>query len=168
MPVTLCVVSRYADPVATFDADAVDCRVSVFVDGLASSFGHDAVLRVTSLSLDVGDDDGITADFDAGSLRVVDDISDSNRAEIEKNAVKTLEAQKYQRIEFRSVSVKRDGDRARIEGDLTLHGVTNSITVNAQNDGKNWNAKITLDQRDYGIKPFSAMLGALKIKPNVE
>ncbi|HET9254088.1 MAG TPA: YceI family protein [Pseudonocardiaceae bacterium] len=152
----------------TFDADAVDCRVSVFVDGLASSFGHDANLRVTSLSLDVGDDDSITADFDAGSLRVVDDISDSNRKEIEKNAVKTLEAQKFQKIEFRSVSVKRDGDRARIEGDLTLHGVTNEITVNAENDGKNWNAKITLDQRDYGIKPFSAMLGALKIKPNVE
>jgi YceI-like domain len=168
MPVTLCVVASYADRVATFDADAVDCQVSVFVEGLASSFGHDAVLRVTSLSLDVGDDDGIVADFDAGSLRVVGNVSDSDRKEIEKNAVKTLEAQRYQKIEFRSTSVKRDGDRARIEGDLTLHGVTNPITVNAQNDGKQWNAKVTLDQRDYGIKPFSAMLGALKIKPNVE
>lgn len=26
---------------------------------------------------------------------------------------------------------------------------------------------VTLDQRDFGIKPFSAMLGTLKIKPTV-
>ena len=70
----------------TFDATAVDCRVSVFVEGVLTSFGHDATLRVTNLSLDVGDDDGITADFDASSLKVVDDISDSNRRDIERNA----------------------------------------------------------------------------------
>jgi polyisoprenoid-binding protein YceI len=168
MPVTLCVLPSYAHRVPTYDASAVDCRVMVFVEGALSSFGHDATLRVTNLSLDVGDDDGITADFDPASLRVVDNISDSNRKEIERNAEKTLEPRKYPKIQFRSVSVKRDGDRARIEGDLTLHGVTNPISLDAQNDGQRWNAKVVLDQRKFGIKPFSAMLGALKIKPNVE
>lgn len=152
----------------TFDAEAVDCRVSVFVDGMASSFGHDATLKVTSLSVDIGEDDGITADFDAGSLRVINDISDSNRRDIERNAEKTLESRKYPKIQFRSVSVVRDGDRARVEGDLTLHGVTQQISLDAHDDGRQWNAKVVLDQRKFGIKPFSAMLGALKIKPNVE
>lgn len=166
---TLCVPPSYSVRVPTFDAEAVDCRISVFVDGMAASFGHDAILQVTNLSLDVGEDDGIVADFDPGSLKVVDDVSsDSNRKEIEKNAEKTLEPRKYSKIQFRSVSVKRDGDRARIDGDLTLHGVTNEITVDARSDGQRWHAKIVLDQREYGIKPFSAMLGALKIKPNVE
>jgi hypothetical protein len=146
----------------------VDCRVSVFVDGMASSFGHDATLKVTSLSVDIGEDDGITADFDAGSLRVINDISDSNRRDIERNAEKTLEPRKYPKIQFRSVSVVRDGDRARVEGDLTLHGVTQQISLDAHDDGRQWNAKVVLDQRKFGIKPFSAMLGALKIKPNVE
>jgi hypothetical protein len=154
--------------VPTFDAEAVDCRVSVFVDGMASSFGHDATLKVTSLSVDIGEDDGITADFDAGSLRVINDISDSNRRDIERNAEKTLEPRKYPKIQFRSVSVVRDGDRARVEGDLTLHGVTQQISLDAHDDGRQWNAKVVLDQRKFGIKPFSAMLGALKIKPNVE
>lgn len=135
---------------------------------MASSFGHDATLRVTSLSLDVGEDDGITADFDPGSLRVTDDISDSNRKDIERNAEKVLEPRKYSKIQFRSVSVTREGERAQVEGDLTLHGVTNRISVEARDDGARWNAKIILDQRQYGIKPFSAMLGALKIKPEVE
>jgi polyisoprenoid-binding protein YceI len=154
--------------VPTFDAEAVDCRAKVFVEGVASSFGHDATLRVTRLSLDVGEDDGITADFDSGSLRVTDDISDSNRKDIERNAEKVLEPRKYSKIQFRSVSVTRDGNRAQVEGDLTLHGVTNRISVEARDDGARWSAKIILDQRQYGIKPFSAMLGALKIKPEVE
>jgi polyisoprenoid-binding protein YceI len=154
--------------VPTFDAAAVDCQVSVFVDGMASSFGHDATLKVTSLSVDIGEDDGITADFDASSLRVINDISDSNRRDIERNAEKTLEPRKYPKIQFRSVSVVRDGNRARIEGDLTLHGVTQQISLDAHDDGRHWNTKVVLDQRKFGIKPFSAMLGALKIKPNVE
>jgi polyisoprenoid-binding protein YceI len=169
MPVTLCVLPGYAERVPTFDATAVDCRVSVFREGLLTSFGHDITLQVTSLSLDVGDDDGITADFDPSSLRVTTEApSASERKDIEKNAEKTLEVRKYPKIQFRSVSVVREGDRARIEGDLTLHGVTSPISVEACNDGKCWNAKITLDQREFGIKPFSAMLGALKVKPEVE
>jgi polyisoprenoid-binding protein YceI len=155
--------------VPTFDAAAVDCRVSVFREGLLTSVGHDLTLQVTALSLEVRDDDAITADFDAGSLRVTTEaVSASDRKKIERNAEETLETRKYPKIEFRSVSVVRNGDRARIEGDLTLHGVTNPISVEARDDGKRWNAKIVLDQRKFGIKPFSAMLGALKVKPEVE
>lgn len=153
----------------TFDASAVDCRVSVFREGLLTSVGHDITLQVTNLSLEVGDDDAITADFDPGSLRVTTEaVSASDRKKIERNTEETLETRKYPKIEFRSVSVVRDGDRARIEGDLTLHGVTSPISVEARDDGKCWTAKIVLDQRKFGIKPFSAMLGALKVKPDVE
>jgi polyisoprenoid-binding protein YceI len=130
--------------------------------------GHDVTLRVTSLSLDVGDDDGITLDLDAGSLRVTTAaVKESDRKEIEKNTEKTLEVRKHPKIQFRSVSVVRDGDRARIEGDLTLHGVTKTISVEARDDGKHWTAQISLDQREYGIKPYSKF-GALKVKPEVE
>lgn len=153
----------------TFDAAAVDCRVLVFREGLLTSVGHDLTFEVTSLSLEVGDDDAITADFDADSLRVLTEaVSASDRKKIEKNAEDTLGTRKYPKIGFRSVSVVRNGDRARIEGDLTLHGVTNPISVEARDDGKRWNAEIVLDQRKFGIKPFSAMLGALKVKPDIE
>ncbi|HEY6421710.1 MAG TPA: YceI family protein [Pseudonocardiaceae bacterium] len=129
--------------------------------------GHDVTLQVTSLSLEVGDGDSITAEFDAGSLRLVTEaVSASDRKEIERNAEKTLEVKKHPKIGFSSVSVVRQGDRARIEGDLTLHGVTSPISVEARDDGKHWNAEIVLDQRKFGIKPYS-MLGALKVKPDV-
>jgi polyisoprenoid-binding protein YceI len=131
--------------------------------------GHDVDLRVTDLSLEVGDDDSIKAEFAADSLQVCSEgPSASDRKDIERNAEKALETQKYSTIRFRSSSVQRDGDRARIEGDLTLHGVTNPISVEARDDGQCWVAEVTLDQRKYNIKPFSAMLGALRVKPEVK
>lgn len=134
-----------------------------------SSMGHIVDLRVDELTLEVGDDDTITAEFDATSLRVVSDgPSASDRKKIEDNAAKTLGVNKYQKFRFRSTSVQRDGNTARIQGDLTLHGVTNSISVEASNDGSCWSAKITLDQRKYNIKPYSAPFGAIKVKPEVE
>lgn len=126
-------------------------------------------LRVTDLTLDVGDDDSITGEFVTDSLRVVSDgPSEKDRKEIERNAEKTLGAQKYSTIKFRSTSVARDGDRAKVDGDLTVNGVTNPISVEARKDGDRWNAEVTLDQRKYNIKPFSAMMGALKVKPEVK
>ncbi|MGH3870955.1 MAG: YceI family protein [Pseudonocardiaceae bacterium] len=134
-----------------------------------TAVGHDITLQVTSLSLKVGEADAITADFDANSLRVTTEaVSVSDRKKIERNAQDTLETRRHPNIGFRSVSVERNGDRARIEGDLTLHGVTAAISVEARDDGKRWHAKIILDQRKFGIKPFSAMLGALKVKPDIE
>ncbi|MGH4012965.1 MAG: YceI family protein [Pseudonocardiaceae bacterium] len=131
--------------------------------------GHDVDLRVTSLSLAVGDDDSISAEFDAESLQVVSEgPSASDRKDIESNSQKALETRKYSTIRFRSTSVVRDGDRAKIDGDLTLHGVTNPISVEARDDGERWTAEVTIDQRNFNIKPFSAMMGALKVKPEVK
>lgn len=153
----------------SYDATAVDCRVTVSPEGVASSMGHIVDLQVKELSFDVGDDDSITAEFDVDSLEVVSEgPSASDREDIKRNAEKTLEVNKYRKIRFRSTSVQRDGDRARIEGELTVHGVTNPISVEARDDGQHWSAEVTLDQRKYNIKPFSAMLGALKVKPEVQ
>lgn len=143
--------------------------MSVFREGLLTSVGHDVDLRVTELTLEVGEDDSITADFAADSLRVCSEgPSESDRKDIERNAQKTLGTQKHPTIKFRSTSVVRDGDQAKIEGDLTLNGVTNPISANARDEGGRWNAEVTLDQRKFNIKPFSAMLGALKVKPEVK
>jgi len=133
-----------------------------------AAVGHDVDLRVTDLTLDVGDDDSIAADFVADSLRVCSDgPSKFDRKDIERNAKKTLGTQKYPTIKFRSTSVVRNGDRVSIDGDLTLKGVTGPVSVEARDDGERWNAEVTLDQRKFNIKPFSAMLAMLKVKPEV-
>ena len=45
-----------------------------------------------------------------------------------------------------------------------LHGRSREITLKRTGDDE---AEVTLHQPDYGIKPYSAMFGALKIKPDI-
>ena len=78
-----------------------------------------------------------------------------------------LEEPRLNNNEFRSSRVVRDGERARIEGTLTLRGVIRPLAVDAVADAAAWRAEVRLDQRDFGIKPFTAMLGALRVRADV-
>ncbi len=75
--------------------------------------------------------------------------------EIEKNTAKdVLESARHPSIQFVTTSAT-DGE---IVGKLTLHGQTKE--VRGKRVGQT--AEFSFDQRDFGIKPFSAMLGTLK------
>lgn len=151
-----------------FDAASAECLVFAFREGLLSAVGHDVCLRVTSFFVDVGAGDVISAEFDAGSLKVEGDVNALDRRQIERNAATdVLAARRFPKIAFRSTKVQRDDAKARIEGELTLHGTTQAIALDAADDGQRWRAEVRLDQRRFGIKPFSAMLGTLKVKPEI-
>ena len=60
------------------------------------------------------------------------------------------------------------GGSYRISGELTLHGKTRPLTVAGQaRDGRQV-FEVSLHQPDFGIKPYSAMLGTLKVKADVK
>jgi YceI-like domain len=150
------------------DAATAECLVLTFPEGLLAAVGHDLCLRVTRFTVAIGEDDGIVADFDATSLRATGDVSAADARKIEGNAADdVLEARRFGTIAFRSTRVVRDGARARIEGALTLHGTTRPLAFDAVADAADWRAEVRLDQRDFGIKPFSALLGALRVRPDL-
>jgi polyisoprenoid-binding protein YceI len=151
-----------------FDAATADCRVLVFRDGLLSAVGHDVTLRVTTFAIDIGEGDVVSARFDARSLRVEGAIPPRDARDIERHtADDVLAARRFPEILFRSSTVTRTGERARIAGELTLHGVTRALSFDAVADERGWHAEVRLDQRQFGIKPYSALLGTLKVKPEV-
>jgi polyisoprenoid-binding protein YceI len=87
-----------------------------------------------------------------------------------------LESAKYQKISFKSASVSNlkqtsDGYSFTLNGDLTLHGVTKRIAVpvSATITPQQLQAKgqYTLRQTDFGIKPYSAAGGTVKVKNEV-
>lgn len=143
----------------------------IFREGLLAAVGHDLTLRVGDFSLEVDQAAGnaVRARFAAGSLRVASaGVSPSDARDIERNAARdVLDAKRYPEIAFASTRVSRDGDQARVEGDLTLHGVTRPLVVDARADASHWRAEVRLDQRPFGIKPYSALLGTLKVKPEL-
>jgi len=161
----------------TFSASEFDCHVLTFKEGMLSAVAHDLKIRVGKGSITV-DGESVEATFDPKSLSVVcarkdgrdapGTLSGGDKKKIESNIQKdVLHAKKHPEIRFVSTSVTRDGERATITGELTLHGTTESITATATKKGERWETEVEIHQPDYGIKPYSAMLGALKVKPTL-
>ena len=161
------------------DPESAECLVFTYKEGLLSAVAHDLKLRVTRFSIDVDDEHrAIDARFEAASIRVVAAMRDgaeapaalgeADRRKIEQNlAADVLDAARHPEIRFTSRSVTPDGDGYRVEGDLALHGQTRHITLRTRAEGGRQIAELTLHQPDFGIKPFSAMMGTLRIKPDV-
>lgn len=157
---------------ARLDSSAVEVHVFTFKEGLLSAVAHDLDLRVGRCTVDA-EGDLIRGEFDTSSLQVVsamkdgavsDALSTSMKADIEKNIVHdVLESRRHPTARFQAKRV----ESSQVEGELTLHGVTRPVR-GARRSEAGWDvAEFRFDQRDFGIKPYSAMLGTLKIKPEV-
>ncbi|HEY8461093.1 MAG TPA: YceI family protein [Blastocatellia bacterium] len=160
-------------------------RVFVGKTGLFSAFAHDHDIGVKSFSGRVvvpesGASGGsLEMEIDATSLEVLDTKpSESDKKKIfDSMHNEVLQSAKHPKITFKSVSVsdvKRTGDDAYslvVNGDLTLRGVTRRIAVPVQATVTPQHlraaGKYTLRQTDYGIKPYSAAGGAIKVKNEV-
>lgn len=159
--------------------------VLVGKSGIFSALGHDHEIGVKSFTGRVHVSDGgassssLELDVDAKSLTVLDKkVSEEDRTEI-FNAMhqEVLESAKYQKITFKSVSfdnMKQTGDNNysfTLNGDLTLHGVTKRVaipvTATMTPEQLRANGKYTLKQSDFGIKPYSAGGGTVKVKNDV-
>ncbi|MEW5739217.1 MAG: YceI family protein [Myxococcota bacterium] len=158
---------------AHFDSSSAEVLVFTFKEGLLSAVAHDLKLRVTKFGLEV-EGDSVKAEFDAASLEVVTAMKDGKEnpgalpgfasTEIHKNIVNdVLEAKKYPVIRFETTRITD----AEVRGRLSLHGQTRELTGARKDAGGKKVAEFRFDQRDFGIKVYSAMLGTLKIKPEV-
>jgi hypothetical protein len=139
--------------------------------GAASKAGHDLLIEVTSWSamLDPDADPALTFTADSRSLRVLEgsggiqSLGDDDRAGIEQTIDE--EVLMGTPIEFRSSSLE-DG---RVEGELELAGERHPIgfQLTAGEDGR-LTTSATVRQSDWGMKPYSALFGTLKVADEVE
>ena len=167
------------------DPAASKFTVQAFAEGLLSMFGHDPVIGVkdfqgeASFVPETFENALLKLTINANSLRVVNDVKEKDRQDIERTMRdEVLETGKFPEIVFQSnnVSLSRIGEgryRARVIGDLTLHGVTQSnIGINGEvtlnNDGLKTKGDFVIKQTDYKIKLVSVAGGTLKIKNEVK
>jgi len=164
-----------------FHQDNADVLVFTFKEGLLSAVAHDLKIRVTKFAVRVDEaTSAIDATFDARSLRVMGamkdgrdahgSISDADKKKIEENILDdVLHVKKFPEIRFVSTSVDEDaeGTGYRVRGKLTLCGQTHEVSFVSRSDGEGQVAEIKIHQPTWGVKPYSAMLGTLKIQPDV-
>lgn len=161
------------------DASSAECLVFTYREGLLSAVAHDLRIRVTGFSIELDEAARtIRARADAASLRVEcalrdgaelpGALSDANRKEIEASiAGSVLDAARHPEIRFSSSRVDERPDGFDVEGALELHGQSRTVRVQIRRAGERDVAELTVHQPDFGIKPYSAMLGALRVRADV-
>lgn len=164
-----------------FTTPEVEITIRTFREGLLSSVGHDLELRLTRATAQRTAQGGLVATADTASIELVGALgadgqvdpkalSPRDRRKIEQSTVKdVLAAKKHPQALFRAPELRRTDDGGvEARGELTLHGRTRPLVLRAAPRGDRLVARLTLRQPDFGIKPFSAMLGALKVRAEVE
>jgi YceI-like domain len=175
----------------TLDASAVECHLFTFKEGALSALAHDLELEVERLTIELGEPsepspaDGtseltISARFytdSIGVLHAVKDgkpttqLSDSDRRKIERTiATDVLDVRRFPDVRFTGNATLSTDARAAIPitGELLLQGRRRAISTHAHRDGDRLRIELTLHQPDFGIAPYSALLGTLKIRPDIK
>jgi polyisoprenoid-binding protein YceI len=164
----------------TAGPDAGSLRIKTYREGVAAKVGHDLVIEVTGweATVEIAAEPASSAvqlSADARSLEVreglrgVKPLTDKDRDEIRRTIdEKVLRGQP---ITFRSTAVDlTDGDgRLAIEGDLTMAGSTHPIAaeLTVAGDGR-VSGTIPVTQSAWGIKPYRGLMGALKVRDELE
>jgi polyisoprenoid-binding protein YceI len=149
--------------------------------GLGRRAGHDLTLEATRWSARTSVDPAepakstVTAEIEVESLEVregaggVMPLTDADRSEIVKNIRgKVLHTSAHPTITFRSTSVEGTPESFTVEGDLTIMGVTRPVTVRGQVSGDRLTGGATVVQSRWGIKPYSALFGQLRVADPIE
>lgn len=171
---------------AELNQDNAELSVFTFKEGLLSPVAHDLKLRVGrwSARLDKTGPGAVTATgaFDASSLtvegvmrdgRLVKDVLGPRDTDKIAKTIRdeVLSSARHPSIAWRGQGTMVAGT-ARVDGELTIQGKTRRLNARVRKEGADpaaavWVIEATVHQPDFGIKPYSAMLGALKIKPDV-
>ena len=147
--------------------------------GAAAKAGHDLVIEVGSwqATLTLGEqaaDASVALSAEGTSLRVIEgsggmqELGEEDIANIEQTIDDEVLARKE--ISFRSSRAEAAGDGAiRFEGELAIGDASGPIGFELEiaEDGA-LSASTVVKQSDWGIEPYSALFGALKVKDELE
>jgi polyisoprenoid-binding protein YceI len=161
--------------------------VRTSVEGRAARMGHRLTLQIARWTAEVSLTDSQPTSAvlraDLTSLEVLDaeggvtPLTPVDRAVIKRNAAKSMKSQEYPQVTFDCPEVNvRDAIAATVgdvplPGSLVIAGKSKPFTapVHAQLTDGVWKLTTTgtVRQSDFGIKPYSLMVGALRVGDDV-
>lgn len=146
--------------------------------GMAAKLGHDLTIAVGRWEAKVDADPDnlassqVSATLDINSLKVVEGhggmkaLSDKDKDEIVKNAVKSLQGDSQPQITFRSDSVSGTESSGVVHGLLSIAGnerpASLDLVASPDGTGTKVTGTMTVVQTEWGIKLYSKM-GGLKV-----
>ncbi len=170
------------------DANKSELVARLFRGGFVGFMGHNHVIRATEFSGSIQFDPEKHSFFAAfievktASLKADEPeirakhklkkkVRDRDRKRIQNTmeSSEQLDVKKFPVMTFKATKVeKQEKDQYRIHGDLTMHGVTNPVSLlmlaKIEKSQVALQGSLKIKQSDFGIKPFSAVFGSVKNK----
>ncbi|MDO0911265.1 YceI family protein [Streptomyces sp. DT2A-34] len=150
--------------------------------GLGRRAGHDLTIEATQWSgeaivaVDDPDRSSVSVTVETDSLEVREGagglkaLTDADRAEIKRTLTDKalLHTAEHPTITFRSTRITGTPLSFEITGELTIKGRTHPVTVHGKgSDAGPLHGWATVTQSAWGIKPYTAFLGALRLADDV-
>lgn len=160
--------------------------VWTYKDGLLAKMAHDLSIRATRLRADVALDGrhvSVDVAVPVSGLRVQGQVKDGrimaledkDQRKIEENLAgkDVLDAGRYPEVCFSGEGLlpEAGAGATRVEGRLTIHGESRPLAVDVElrevRDRWVVAGEVRLRQTDFGVRPYSALFGALKVQDEV-
>jgi len=148
-----------------------------YKDGLLSRLGHDLRLSVARFEFTV-DELKVKARFWPDSIKVdgvmngerfdAEGLSAKDKRDVYDHTMKkVLNVRKHPDASLEG-AVELDGDKLRFSGSLKLAGKQSNFAIDLRSEESRIRGKVTIAPTKWGIAPFKALLGALRIKDIVD
>ncbi|MDY6999786.1 MAG: YceI family protein [Actinomycetota bacterium] len=160
-----------------FDASDSELQLQTGVTGRAAAMGHRLTIAVNDwqavLHWGHGQPTELELTVQVDSLEVVHGeggvkgLSGPEKTLARSNALGVLKAGKFPEICFRSADIAATDTGYRIAGTLEICGTARPHAVDLQvtDAGEQWHlsARTEVRHSDFGLKPYSMFLGAMKV-----
>lgn len=154
-----------------------DLLIRTGVEGRAARLGHRLTIAMTQWRCDVTLRQGIPAIVDVvvavTGLRVrhgeagVKPLTEQDLASIRDNALGCMAAARHPCIEFHAAVVAPTESGYRVPGMLQVCGNRRPLTLAVTVAAGAFEARGTVRQTDFGIRPYSQLMGSLKVSDEV-
>jgi len=165
----------------TLDASDGELTIRTGVSGRVARMGHRLTIAMTRWQASVDWDGAQPAAaelvVEVDSFEVlrgeggVKGLSGPEKALVKSNALKSLGANRYRQIRFATNTIDETDDGYRLTGTLQIRGKSREqvIELRTEDLGDSWrmSAESRVRQSDYGVKPYSMLLGSMQVADEV-
>jgi polyisoprenoid-binding protein YceI len=165
----------------TLTASDGELSIRTGVTGRAARMGHRLTIAMTRWEATVAwaGAEPATAELtvEVDSFEVlqgeggVKGLSGAEKVVVKSNALKSLDAKRYPEIRFAADTIDKTDDGYRLTGKLHIRGKSREHVIDLRTTdlGEQWRMSVesTVRQTDYGVKPYSLLMGSVKVADEV-
>ncbi|AEV33840.1 hypothetical protein Oweho_2882 [Owenweeksia hongkongensis DSM 17368] len=145
---------------------------SVYINGTSSLHDWTETVETINGALRADVEDGKLVKLRSLHLTIPVKSIKSGKSGMDKNTYVALKEEKYPEIKYALKTYKIEGSTVKLTGDLSVAGVTKSITTQVESRVKEGQVELTGDiafkMTAFGVDPPTAVMGTIKTGDEVE